>query len=155
MDELGLFKGILVSAWCMQLSFLLFFTQAQSHTCCCLFLLLFPVFSWMLAKSISTPLPPSHPYAPPTSRPAISAKTTCCPKRTLCPTVPNSVKATWSHRLSPTDPSDCCLITWKKNTPEDRAELSKKEQSSIFEKVFSVRYEDGYLFHFCDRTKTC
>ena len=70
----------------------LFYTNTLQTLCLSSF------FSWILINSTSTRPPLSRPSAPPTSRPATSAKTTCFPKRTLRMSVPTRVEMRQSHR---------------------------------------------------------
>lgn len=83
------------------LSFSFLHTNTVSH----LSLFIFPCFllSWMQRNSIITPPPPSCRYGLPTSKPATSAKTTCCPKRTLCLQRRARVGTRQRHWLSPAD----------------------------------------------------
>lgn len=87
---------------CIHLFLLASFTQTLSYTCHCSFFLVF-LLSWMQRNSIITLPPPSCRYSPPTSRPATSVKTTCCPKRTLCLQRRARVGTRQRHWLSPAD----------------------------------------------------
>lgn len=74
----------------------------------------------MLINSTSTRPPPSRPSAPPTSRPVTSARTTCCPERTLHLSGQTRAETSQSqnqdlnqtHQLSPHDAPHCCCCCW-------------------------------------------
>lgn len=67
-----------------------------------------PFLSLMLVKSTSIRPLLSHPYVPHTSRPAISAKRTCCPERMLHQSVPPRAKMSQSQTLNQPDPNQLC-----------------------------------------------